>query len=88
MATKAKLAYQEAYNKSPKEKAIQVDRRRAERAAVRNGTSPIGDGKDIAHKVAGINGGKLTKGNEKIESAKKNRSWRKGQKGYKVPVDN
>jgi len=87
MATKAKVAYQEAYNKTPKQKAAQVERRRAERAAVRDGSSPIGDGKDIAHIIAADNGGKLTKANSKLEAAAKNRAWRKGQKGYKVPAD-
>ena len=83
----AKLAYQKAYNATPKQKAIQVERRRAERAAVRNGTSPIGDGKDLAHIVAADNGGKATKGNLKLESEKANRDWRAGRKGYKVGID-
>lgn len=82
----AKLAYQKAYNKTPKQKQAQVDRRRAERAAVRDGTSPIGDGKDIAHKKAADNGGRLSGGGTfELQSPKENRGWRKGQKGYKVP---
>lgn len=83
----AKLAYQKAYNATPKQKAIQVERRRAERAAVRNGTSPIGDGKDISHIVAADNGGKLTPKNSKIQDAHENRDWRKNRKGYKVGID-
>ena len=81
----AKLAYQRAYNVTPKQKAIQVERRRAERAAVRDGTSPSGDGKDIAHKKAGDNGGHMSPDNIMLQEAAKNRSWRKGGKGYKVP---
>lgn len=82
----AKLAYQKAYNKSPAQKQAQVERRRAERAAVRDGSSPIGDGKDIAHKKAADNGGHLNgKGSYLLQSPKQNRSWRKGQNGYKVP---
>ena len=86
-STAKKLAYQLAYNQTPKQKAAQVERRRAERAAARDGSSPIGDGKDIAHIVAADNGGKLTKKNSKLEAAAKNRAWRKGQKGYTVPKD-
>lgn len=86
-STPHKLAYQKAYNKSPQQKKIQVERRRAERAAVRDGSSPIGDGKDIAHKIAGDNGGHLNgKDSYVLQSPKENRSWRKGQsKSYKVP---
>jgi hypothetical protein len=83
----AKLAYQLAYNKTPKQKIAQVERRRAERAAVRDGSSPIGDGKDLSHIVAADNGGRATKKNLKLQDASKNRDWRKGQKGYKVPTD-
>jgi hypothetical protein len=83
----AKLAYQAKYNVSPKQKEIQVERRRAQRAAVRDGSSPIGDGKDISHIVAADNGGRVTKKNVKLQEASKNRDWRKGQKGYKVPTD-
>ena len=32
-------------------------------------------------------GGANTSRNEKVESAAKNRSWRKGQRGYHVPLD-
>ena len=80
-----KLAYQKAYNAQPAQKALGVERRRAERAAVRNGTSPIGDGKDLAHIVAAENGGRAVPKNLKIEDAHSNRDWRKGVKGYKVP---
>ena len=83
----AKLAYQRAYNVTPKQKAIQVERRRAERAAVRDGTSPIGDGKDLSHIVAADNGGHMTKKNVKLQDASANRDWRKGRKGYKVGTD-
>ncbi len=83
----AKLAYQKAYNVRPDQKKIQVERRRTARAAVRDGSSPIGDGKDLSHIVAADNGGSMTKKNVKLQDAKTNRDWRKGQKGYKVPTD-
>lgn len=85
-STPHKLAYQLAYNQTPKQKKAQVERRRAQRAAVRDGSSPIGDGKDIAHKKAADNGGRLNgKGSYELQDPSENRSWRKGQKGYKVP---
>ena len=83
-STKQKLKYMAAYNRQPEQKALGVDRRRAARAAVRDGTSPIGDGKDLAHRVAASNGGSTTKNNLQVEAASSNRDWRKGQSGYKV----
>lgn len=83
----AKLAYQKAYNAQPAQKQAGVARRRAARAAVRDGTSPIGDGKDLSHIKAMDSGGATIKSNLKLQSAKTNRDWRKGQKGYRVPTD-
>jgi len=85
MATKAKLAYQAAYNKTPEQVKRQTKRRAAERAAVKSGVSPIGDGKDVIHKTALDNGGGNKRTNLGVAPAGKNRAWRKGQKGYKVP---
>jgi hypothetical protein len=82
-----KLAYQKAYNARPDQKQTGVERRRTARAAVRDGSSPIGDGKDLSHIVAANNGGRMTKSNVKLQDAKTNRDWRKGQKGYTVPTD-
>jgi hypothetical protein len=48
-------------------------------------------GKKLSGDVAHINplarGGANTRSNERVESVAKNRSWRKGQKGYYVPKD-
>jgi len=52
---------------------------------VKNGTSPIGDGKDVIHKRALDNGGSNAPTNLGVGSATKNRAWRKGKKGYAVP---
>ena len=83
-SSKQKLDYQKKYNAQPEQKALGVERRRAARAAVRDGSSPIGDGKDLAHKKAADNGGSTAKGNLKLQDAGKNRGWRKAS-GYKVP---
>jgi hypothetical protein len=83
----AKLAYQAAYNKQSDQKEAGVERRKARRHAITDGKVAIGDGKDLAHKVALSRGGPTTQANLKVEDASKNRDWRKGQSGYKVPVD-
>lgn len=80
-----KLAYQKAYNAQPAQKALGVERRRERRHAIADGKVAIGDGKDLAHKRAADNGGKTTPSNLKVEAASKNRDWRKGRSGYKVP---
>jgi hypothetical protein len=48
------------------------------------GHSPTGD---VAHITPLDGGGGNSMGNSRVESVNKNRSWRKGQKGYKVPID-
>jgi hypothetical protein len=85
-STPQKLAYQKAYNARPDQKEAGVERRRERRHAIAAGKVAIGDGKDIAHKVALDSGGRTVKGNLKIEDASKNRGWRKAS-GYKVPKD-
>ncbi len=86
-STKAKLAYQKAYNATPEQKALGVERRRTRRHMIAEGKVAIGDGKDIAHKVAAQDGGKMTPTNIKVEDSAKNRAWRKGRKGYDVGTD-
>jgi len=85
-STKHKLAYQKAYNEQPEQKEAGVERRRARRQAIREGIVDIGDGKDLAHKKPMSEGGSTTKKNLKVETAKKNRAWRKNR-GYNVPTD-
>ena len=84
-STKAKLAYQAAYNNTPEQVKAQTKRKAAQRAAIKSGASPIGDGKDVAHKTALDNGGGNAQGNLEVQSVARNRAWRKSQKGYKVP---
>jgi hypothetical protein len=86
-SSKQKLAYQKAYNAQPEQKALGVERRRERRHEIAAGKVAIGDGKDIAHKVPASSGGKTTAANLKVESASKNRDWRKGRSSYKVGVD-
>jgi putative SOS response-associated peptidase YedK len=48
------------------------------------GRAPVGD---VAHIRPLESGGVNTLSNARVESVAKNRSWRKGQKKYTVPVD-
>jgi hypothetical protein len=86
-STPKKLAYQEKYNATPKQKALGVDRRRERRHAIAEGKVAIGDGRDLAHIKPADSGGKTVPANLKVEPASKNRDWRKGRKGYSVGVD-
>ncbi len=42
---------------------------------------------DVAHIKPLDGGGTNSLGNSRVETVAKNRSWRKGQKGYHVPID-
>jgi hypothetical protein len=52
--------------------------------AKRLGHNPAGD---VAHIKPLDREGRNTLGNSRVESVAKNRSWRKGQRGYHVPDD-
>ena len=52
--------------------------------AAKLGHAPLGD---VAHIKPLAGGGINSLGNSRVESIAKNRSWRKGQKGYHVPID-
>lgn len=83
-STPAKLEYQRKYNARPENVNRREDNNQARYQAMKDGKVKKGDGKDVAHVVALDNGGKNTPENLKVESAKKNRGWRK-EAGYKVP---
>jgi hypothetical protein len=80
----AKLAYQKAYNARPDIVNRREDNNLARAQMMRAGKVKRGDGKDVAHIKALDNGGSTDPKNLKVESAKKNRGWRKAS-GYKVP---
>lgn len=80
----AKLAYQKKYNARPENVNRREDNNLARAQMMRAGKVKKGDGKDVAHKKALDNGGLTTPGNLEVESAHKNRGWRKSS-GYKVP---
>lgn len=75
----------DAYQGKPEQIKHRAERNEARRAETKKlGHPPVGD---VAHIQPLVGGGKNTLANEKVESAKKNRSWRAGMKGYRVPVD-
>ena len=82
----AKLAYQKAYNARPEMVNRREDNNLARAQMMRAGKVKKGDGKDVAHIRALDSGGSTSASNLKVESAKKNRGWRKTS-GYKVPRD-
>jgi hypothetical protein len=81
-----KLAYQKAYNARPDIVNRREDNNLARAQMMRAGKVKKGDGKDVAHVKALDNGGGGSASNLKVESASKNRGWRKAS-GYKVPTD-
>ena len=76
-SSKAKLAYQAAYQKRPEQAKRQVERVQAQRAAIKAGTNKIGDGKDIDHIVPLDVGGSNKSSNTRPLDVKTNRGWRK-----------
>lgn len=83
----AKRDYTKAtiYENSPQQIKNREARNTARRHAEQAGKN-IG-GKDVAHVVALDNRGSAADANTRVESVAKNRSWRKGRRGYSVPVD-
>lgn len=84
-STPAKLAYTAEHQKSREEVLKREARNRARYQAEKKGLVHKGDGKEIGHRVALDNGGAATTANTEVETAARNRGWRKGQHGYKVP---
>ena len=81
-STKAKLAYQKAYNARPEEVAKRVKNNAARREAIKEGKARVGDGKDVAHKKSLENGGTNAKSNLTVQDRATNRGWRRGSASY------
>jgi hypothetical protein len=80
-SSKAKLAFQRAYNKRPEELAKRIKNNQARATAIKEGRAAVGDGKDVAHIKPLNDGGGNTPGNLRVQSEAENRGWRKGKKG-------
>lgn len=68
------------YDGRPDVKEKRAARNRARRKAEKEGKVKKGDGKDVDHVTPLRKNSKATK--TRVVSAAKNRSWRKGKKGY------
>jgi hypothetical protein len=76
-----------AYEEQPEQVRHREERNRARAlVAAKTGRKAI-SGRDIAHIESLGKGGSNAPTNLRAEAVRKNRSWRKGQKGYNVPID-
>jgi hypothetical protein len=76
-SSKAKLAYQKAYNAKPEELAKRILNNQARAEAMKKGLVHKGDGLELDHKKMLDAGGTNADGNLRVIPAKKNRGWRK-----------
>lgn len=72
-----KLAYMAEYQKRPENVDKRVERNKARREALREGTVRKGDGKEIDHKRMLDEGGSNAASNRRVVDAATNRGWRK-----------
>ena len=79
MATKRNYKQAAAYEDTPEQVAHRVDRNRARRKLLREGKVHKGDGMDVAHVKAMDKGGSAKDGVQ-VESASKNRSFKRDSK--------
>lgn len=78
----SKRDYKKEYERDQKKRSgYRSELNKKNREAEKAGTGSKGDGKDVSH-VKDVRKGGSAKGATKLESAKTNRDWRKGKKGY------
>lgn len=75
-SSKAKLAYQAAYNARPEETDKRVEYNRNRREAMKEGKVHVGDGKQIDHKKPLDKGGTNADSNLRVTSEGFNKGWR------------
>ena len=73
------------YQGKPEQIKHRAERNAARAAAVKSAGHALSG--DVAHINPLDGGGKNVASNERVEAVAKNRSWRRGQKGYHVPKD-
>lgn len=76
-----KLAYMAEYQSRPENVDKRVQRNKARREALRDGTVRKGDGKEIDHKRMLDEGGNNSPSNRRVVDASTNRGWRKRNPG-------
>lgn len=80
MARDYKREYRE-YQGTEEQKTNRAKRNAARREMIREGRAHKGDGKDVDHKRALINGGSNSDSNLRVVSQKVNRGFRRDSKG-------
>lgn len=80
-SSKAKLAYQKAYNARPEEVKKREKNNAARQQLIKEGKVHVGDGKDVGHLKPLENGGTNKRSNLAVQSTEVNRGWRKGKHG-------
>jgi hypothetical protein len=84
-ASKRNYAVEDKREDTPTEVKHREERNKLRaQTAKKLGHAPKGD---VAHITPLAGGGRNTLANSRVESVGKNRSWRAGQKGYRVPRD-
>ena len=84
-ASKRDYKKEARYEDSPEQVKHREERNQARAIETKKlGHAPVGD---VAHIRPEARGGHTTPSNIRVETVKKNRSWRGGQKGYHVPDD-
>lgn len=76
-----------AYEDTPQQVRDRELRNKARAQLTKTRGKSIPHSLDVAHVVSVEKGGTDRPRNLRIETIKRNRSWRKGQKGYHVPKD-
>lgn len=83
MARDYKKEYRE-YQGTAEQKHNRAERNHARRAMEREGKVHKGDGKDVDHKHALINGGSNDRSNWRVQSAHNNRNFKRDSKGRPI----
>jgi hypothetical protein len=87
MTRKRDYQKEDRYEDTPVQVKHRTERNQARRAVEKASGKKLPSDRDVAHIKPLAGGGSNTSANTKVESVAKNRSWRAGQKGYKVPID-
>lgn len=75
-AIKKRIAYDKLRQATPERVAYRVELNRKNRQRHKAGTSKVGDGKDVSHKVGHAQGGTIKSGGSYLEKASSNRARR------------
>ncbi len=86
-ASKRNYQKEDRYEDTPEQIKHREERNAARHSVEKASGKKLPPGVDVAHIKPLANKGTNSGSNTRVESIAKNRSWRKGQKGYSVPID-